>query len=216
MPTVPPPEPSRQGGRSATAFALLGLLSLRPWTTYELARQVRRSLNWFWPRAERQLYDEPKRLVAGGLATAAKEHTGMRPRTVYKITPLGRHALKRWLDEPAAARTSEFEAMLKVFFADAGSLAQLVTTLSAIQHEATDRLAELAVLTGQALAADAPFPKRLHLGALTVRLHVEQEEAIARWAGWALDQVSGWKAADDPGAWDYQGVLRDLATRASG
>ena len=47
---------------------ILGLLSLRSWTTYELAKQVQRSLGWFWPRAERKLYDEPKRLVAAGLA----------------------------------------------------------------------------------------------------------------------------------------------------
>jgi len=57
-------------GSGTTAYALLGLLAVRPWTTYELAQQVRRSLNWFWPRAERKLYDDPKRLVAEGLATA--------------------------------------------------------------------------------------------------------------------------------------------------
>ncbi len=56
--------------RTTTSYALLGLLGLRDWTTYELARQVQRSLHWFWPRAERKLYDEPKRLVADGLATA--------------------------------------------------------------------------------------------------------------------------------------------------
>ena len=49
--------------RSTTSYALLGLLSLRSWTTYELAKQVQRSIGWFWPRAERKLYDEPKRLV---------------------------------------------------------------------------------------------------------------------------------------------------------
>ena len=52
---------------TSTTHAVLGLLSLRPWTTYELAKQVQRSLGWFWPRAERKLYDEPKRLVAAGV-----------------------------------------------------------------------------------------------------------------------------------------------------
>ena len=54
--------------RSTTAYAILGLLTVRDWTTYELAKQVQRSLNWFWPRAERKLYEEPKRLVEDGLA----------------------------------------------------------------------------------------------------------------------------------------------------
>src|SRR5262245_33715324 len=80
---------------TTTSYALLGLLNIRPWTTYELAKQVQRSLGWFWPRAERKLYDEPKRLVERGLATATSEATGKRPRTVYAITAEGRKALKR-------------------------------------------------------------------------------------------------------------------------
>ena len=58
---------------TGTSYAVLGLLSLRSWTTYELAQQVRRSLNWFWPRAERKLYQEPKALVERGLATSRTE-----------------------------------------------------------------------------------------------------------------------------------------------
>src|SRR6187431_658462 len=108
-----------------TSYAVLGLLAIRPWTTYELAKQVQRSLSWFWPRAERKLYDEPKRLVADGLALASAEATGKRPRTVYAITADGRSALRDWLDEPPAPRTTEFEGMVKVFFADAGTLDQL-------------------------------------------------------------------------------------------
>ena len=109
--------------RTTTSYALLGLLALRSWTTYELAKQAQRSLNWFWPRAERKLYDEPKHLVEAGLATAHAESTGKRPRTVYAITRAGRRELAAWLDEPAAPRAGEFEAMVKVFFADAGDLA---------------------------------------------------------------------------------------------
>ena len=48
---------------SPTSFALLGLLALRPWTTYELANQTKRSLRFFFPRAERPLYAEAKRLT---------------------------------------------------------------------------------------------------------------------------------------------------------
>ena len=91
---------------------MLGLLALRRWTTYELAKQVQRSLGWFWPRAERKLYDEPKRLVSAGLAESEKEMTGARPSTVYTVTSSGRDALKAWLDEPPTAPTLEFEGMV--------------------------------------------------------------------------------------------------------
>ena len=76
-----------------TSYAILGLLAVRPWTTYELAKQIERGMQNFWPRASSTLYEDPKKLVAHGLATAKKERTGKRPRTVYTITARGRRAL---------------------------------------------------------------------------------------------------------------------------
>src|SRR3954471_5692711 len=95
--SMPVAETAGRMPRTTTSYAVLGLLSVRSWTAYELAKQVQRSLNWFWPRAERKLYEEPKRLVEQGLATAMREQTGQRPRTVYAITDDGRDALRGWL-----------------------------------------------------------------------------------------------------------------------
>jgi len=75
---------------TTTSYALLGLLNIRPWTTYELTQQMRRNLHYFWPRAESNLYAEAKRLVDGGLAETSSDPVGQRPRTVYSITDLGR------------------------------------------------------------------------------------------------------------------------------
>src|SRR3954469_12912833 len=87
---------------TTTSYAILGLLAVRPWTTYELAQQMGRALGQFWPRAESKLYEEPKKLVAHGLARATKETVGKRARTVYSITPKGRKALAAWVPGPAA------------------------------------------------------------------------------------------------------------------
>src|SRR5512141_3002246 len=80
-----------------TSYAMLGFLALHPWTTYELAKQMQRSVHWFWPRAERKLYDEPKRLAALGFASTTTIATGKRPSTVYEITSEGRKVLREWL-----------------------------------------------------------------------------------------------------------------------
>lgn len=192
--------------RTTTSYALLGLLALRSWTTYELAKQAQRSLNWFWPRAERKLYDEPKHLVEAGLATARSEATGKRPRTVYAITPKGRRELAAWLDEPAAPRTWEFEAMVKIFFADAGDVGQLDATLERVQDEARDRVRDLAEMAAQQPA----FPERAHLSALTLRLSLDQERTVLDWATWARGQVAQWASTTDPGDWDHDAVRRRL------
>jgi len=204
MPRTPPAAP---GSLTSTSYALLGLLSVRAWTTYELAQQVCRSLNWFWPRAERKLYDEPKRLVAAGLATATEEFTGRRRRTVYEITTSGRRALAAWLAEEAAPPTWESEAMVKVFFADAGDLAALGRTLASMETAAHQRLAELAEMAGQ----EPAFPHRSHVSALTLRLQEEHEAATARWARWAQEQIRQWATAADPGEWDVAAELHRLA-----
>jgi PadR family transcriptional regulator, regulatory protein AphA len=189
---------------STTGYAILGLLSLRSWTTYELAKQVQRSLGWFWPRAERKLYDEPKRLVAAGLAKATQEMTGARPRTVYGVTTRGRKALRRWLDEPPAPPTLEFEGLVKVFFADGGTLEQLRATLTTIAATADGRVAELEVKVDEHDRGDVPFPERLPINSVALRFQLEHERLIGDWARWALEQTGGWRSPADPGAWDHR------------
>ena len=66
---------------NTTSYAMLGMLAIRPWSTYELAKQIRRNLRFFWPRAESGLYDEPKNLVEHGLALSERSLVGRRPRT---------------------------------------------------------------------------------------------------------------------------------------
>ena len=188
---------------STTSQAVLGLLRLRPWTTYELAKQVQRSLGWFWPRAERKLYDEPKRLVAAGFATSTQEMTGARPRTVYAVTRKGRSALRRWLDEPPAPPALEFEGMVKVFFADGGTLEQLRQTLTSIAETAEERVGELEDKVGQHARGDVPFPERLHINALGLRFQLDHERLIGTWARWALEQTAEWRSSTDPGPWDH-------------
>jgi PadR family transcriptional regulator AphA len=188
---------------STTSHAILGLLSLRPWTTYELAKQVQRSLGWFWPRAERKLYDEPKRLVAEGLATSTQEMTGARPRTVYAVTAKGRRALRRWLDEPPAAPSLEFEGLVKVFFADGGTLEQLRSTLTAIADASDALLGELQAKVEQHATGDVPFPERLPINSVALRFQLDHERLIGSWARWALDQVADWRSPTDPGSWSH-------------
>ena len=78
-----------------TSYAVLGMLAIRPWSAYELNKQLRRSLAYCWPKTQSVLYDEPKRLAALGWARPRREPAGRRTRTVYEITPAGRQAQHR-------------------------------------------------------------------------------------------------------------------------
>ncbi|MDP3894719.1 PadR family transcriptional regulator [Nocardioides sp.] len=199
--------------RPTTAYAILGLLALQPWSTYELAQQVKRSLNWIWPRTERRLYDEPKRLVADGLATSTLSYNGQRRRTVYEITEAGRTELADWLGRPPVPRTVEFEGLLKVFFADAGSRASLLSTLDEIAGDARERMVRLDAMIEQILHDGARFPERTHLQVLGLRQHVDVEAAVMGWAAWARTQVQSWQGTTDPGTWPAEDELTRLHQR---
>lgn len=195
---------------NSTSYALLGLLSVRSWSTYELAHQVHRSLRWFWPRTERRLYDEPKRLAAAGLVVVEERYVGRRRSRHYSISAQGRAALAAWLSEPSSPRVTEFEAMVKVFFADAGDREQLLATLGAVERESLERIVELRDLSGR----PTNFPHRRHLHALCLEAMLGEVEATLLWSRWARERVEGWTSSTDAGPWDPHAELARVAARA--
>jgi DNA-binding PadR family transcriptional regulator len=115
------------------------MLALWPWTAYELTRQLRRSLSYCWPKAESVLYDEPKRLVRLGLATAQREPVRRRVRTAYAITDEGRRALGAWLATPPSPPRFEFETMLRLVYADQGTNEELLDAVRAAGRKGASR-----------------------------------------------------------------------------
>ncbi|MGH2920777.1 MAG: PadR family transcriptional regulator, partial [Gaiellaceae bacterium] len=147
---------------TTTSYAILGLLSINPWSTYELAKQMQRD-RFVWPRAESNLYAEPKRLVAHGFASAHSEPRGRRRRTVYSITPSGRQALADWLGTPAAEPRWEAESMVKFTFATGGTKEQLLKNLCDFRQHATARWKAVEAIFRPYLEGNEPFPDRTHI-----------------------------------------------------
>ena len=177
---------------TTTSYAILCLLAVRDWTAYELAQQMDRSVGDMWPRTASVVYEEPKRLVALGLATATATSTGKRASTTYSITAKGRRALRRWLEQPGTGPVTEFEGLLKVAFADQGSIEGLRANLRAIREfaeaegvDAERRLREYAETGG-------PFPDRLPVIALAAEHFRLQSEALLRWVDWAERATHEW------------------------
>jgi DNA-binding PadR family transcriptional regulator len=152
-----------------------------------------RSLGRLWPRAVSKVYEEPKKLAALGLADAREEMIGRRRRVVYSITPQGQQALGRWLATPSSGRpVLEFEALMKVFFSENGSKANLMATLAAMREwSRSDRAEHIAVASAYASGTGA-FPERAAQIALTGRFLFEFSEMVGRWATWAAKVVEDW------------------------
>jgi len=183
---------------SPTSYAILGLLAIKPWSTYELTKQMRRALLHVWPRAESNLYKEPQRLVESGLATAERRLVGRRERTEYAITPAGRAALEAWLERPSAPTRLESETMLKVLFGNYASSATLQRHLAdfATEAEATD--VPWRAVAQEYIDGEGPFPDRIHVNVLYWVLLDRWARLRADWAHWAATEVARWPDAAGP------------------
>jgi PadR family transcriptional regulator AphA len=113
---------------SPVSYLVLGLIGLRGASTpYDLKKAANRSVSYFWPFSHSQLYDEPERLAAAGLLERETE-TGGRRRKLYRLTELGRDALRRWLRAPPDAIFEMRDmAVLQLFFSEFMSQEELVT-----------------------------------------------------------------------------------------
>ena len=198
---------------TTTSYAVLGLLSVKPWSSYELTQQMGRSLGRFWPRAVSKLYEEPKKLVSRGLARASAEQNGQRTRTVYAITEEGRRALAAWLHEPGDGPVLEFEQLLKVFFAENGTKNDTLAALQAAQAWAQARCAESLAVGERYAEGEGPFPERLPELQLTGRFLTDFYLLVLDWARWAGGIVEDWP--DDPRQASHQpDVIAETTRRA--
>jgi len=204
---------------STTTYALLGMLAARSWTGYELTQQVRRSLRFVWPTSEGHLYREQRRLVELGWATVTEEAAGQRTRKRYAITPAGRAALRRWLATEPDEPQLQVEGLLRAFYGDNGSPADLARSLRATAESAAAMRAQLVGFARDYLAEDGPlalleagaggpndrrvlhgrpvFPERLPAVALAVDATAQLLEALERFGVEAAADVDGWASTAD-------------------
>lgn len=178
---------------STISYALLGHLAMRPWTIYDLVQQMQRNVHYFFPRVESQIYAEPKRLVAAGLATATVEMHGRRQRTVYAITDEGRAELQRWLAQPVGkGPILEFEGLLRVLLAPFGTEDDLSSTLAQVREQ-IDELQSLADrIRLEYLEDRAPFQHYLLTRSMLYDFLDSFARLIDEWAARSQERMAAW------------------------
>jgi DNA-binding PadR family transcriptional regulator len=181
---------------SATAYALLALLQLRPeWTTYELTKELRRNARFFWPRAESRLYQQAKRLVDLGLATTRRETEGDRPRSIYTITAAGEQALAEWLrSPPSRAVVLEAEVLLRFLAGRDASPEALGAAVAQAEAEARELFAVADVVAREYLAGTHPFQQQVDVRAFIFDLLTEHALAVLAWCERSRDELAAWPA----------------------
>ncbi|MFW6174437.1 MAG: PadR family transcriptional regulator [Chloroflexota bacterium] len=175
-------------GLPRTSYAVLGLLSFREMSGYDVKSVADRSISHFyWAPAKSQVYSELRRLVRLGLATEQEVAQEGRPdKRIYRITEAGRRTLRDWVSEPGAAPDSlKSEFMLKVFLG-----------AEAPRHEVAARIREAAGRAEEQLTEYRAVEASLEEGGegtlfplLTLKAGIAHALTFLEWADMALARL---------------------------
>lgn len=111
-----------------TKYALIGMLSKRPMSGYDIKRIFAKIGEFYWAESNAQIYPMLKKLEGEGLVTSQLDDSGgKREKRIYAITAAGKETLLHWLHGPIEHCVYREELFLKL------SLAQHVDKTEAMQ-----------------------------------------------------------------------------------
>ena len=143
--------------------AILGFLSLRAMSGYDLKRAFDMSVRHFWTADQAAIYRALADLEAGGLVAHERIAQAARPdRKEFALTREGRRELDRWFAEAMPTAPRREPLLVKLFFA--GQL-DAVAIQAIVDSERAQVAAELGALCAYAAAlsqraATLPAPDR--------------------------------------------------------
>ena len=182
---------------SATGKVILGMLSARPRSGYEIKQLVDSSARFFWAASYGQIYPELKKLEKAGLIAGGDSSQGARQRTTFKLTAAGRNAAREWIAEPPEVLETRDEGLLKLFFAgsiEPGRAAEIARERAAISRAKAAELRAIWKAVDQEGRIDDP-PSEPDIGSLTVlRYGIDMSEAAAEWFERAAEDLKKMKA----------------------
>jgi DNA-binding PadR family transcriptional regulator len=109
--------------KQSSEYAILGMLSLRPMSGYDIRKTIRESVRYFWSESYGQIYPALKRLEAQKLVERVRgAQSGRAGRQVFTLTRAGQREMQEWVAQEPQMQPFRNELLLKLFF---GRLAPL-------------------------------------------------------------------------------------------
>jgi PadR family transcriptional regulator, regulatory protein AphA len=116
------------------SYVILAAIGEQGASTPELVDMFARG-SMYWTASPSQIYAEPKRLVELGWVTSEKAPAKTRSRTVYRLTPAGRDALREWLRRPVGFPRLQHEASIHLFAGDMLDDDEILASLQQLRQD---------------------------------------------------------------------------------
>jgi PadR family transcriptional regulator AphA len=177
-----------------TSYVILGLLTFREMSGYDLKQLINRSItHFYWSPAKSQIYGELRRLESHGLVTMREVPQTLRPdKRLYQITPQGTEAMLQWLRSSGVEPDSYKSALLlKVFF---GHMLSYDTTVGLLEERRKQITQELAMCERRAQETQEKMrgseaDDETFFPLMTLQRSIALCEADLEWLDGALEQL---------------------------
>ena len=163
-----------------TRYAVLGMLSLKPMTGYEMKGIISQSVANFWNESFGQIYPVLNQLAREGMVVGIEETEGRHNRTRYSLTEKGHQVLQDWIATPPETISFRDELLLKLFF---GRETNSATLRGHLENTLAQSRAQLATYQGieAQLRNRLESHPQLRFSLLTVRKGIHWEQAMIAW-----------------------------------
>jgi len=178
----------RENGGS-TANALLGLLTLKPMSGYDIRALTERSIGHFWSESYGQIYPGLRLLEKEGLVEKMTKQSAGRPeKNVFSLTRDGRERLKAWLDLPPVHEVPRSELLLKLFFGHHAPEGANLRHIEAVR-DAHQQGVEIYKTMERRLKLEEAGDPQLPYWLMTLSFGRHRSQALVDWANESLDQL---------------------------
>lgn len=173
-------------------YAILGLLSFKPQTGYELKGNFDQSIRYLWNADQAQIYRTLADITKEGLAVYKTVQQEGRPnKKVYELTPEGEDELHRWLTFPVQSKDQRNAELLQFFFCGRISDEEILSNLKRLRKEIQGNIAGLSMLESQSeLYVSTDRSSRAYFFYhTTLQLGIQTSQLNLEWVEEAIDKI---------------------------
>ena len=162
-------------------IALLGLISIKPASGYDLKQTIERSIHFIWNATSPQIYSTLRKLRDEGLiSTEEFPQKGKPDKQIHSISPKGRKALEAFVSEPIRSSVTRDEVLLRIFFGNLSDPAHMRGELQSYLDRVREERAYLETVEARICAHPGPNFEARRFQLLSLRIKVAQSRATER------------------------------------
>jgi PadR family transcriptional regulator, regulatory protein AphA len=164
-------------------YAILGFLSWRPFTGYELKKMVSESTGFHWSGNNNQIYTTLVQLHRDKMVTGEVQHQERYPtRKVYSITDAGLDDLKKWLLSAPELPQFKKSFLIKLAWADQLDGVELNGILEKYEYELQMQLLMMREQSRRgAWINPARTPREKYIWGMIAKNYIQSYEAELAW-----------------------------------